>query len=385
MKILLFFHGGSRNRGCEAIVRTAVKVIKNKYNNAYIALASTRPETDKEIDGLDEIIFHNQFRSIKRFSFSYFQNFFETRLKKENLTAFRLMHQDVISRIDDFDMFLSIGGDNYCYGDIPDYYELNRKIKAKGKKLVLWGASVGKEDVEPNKLIDLKSFDKLFLRESNSYNDLKNLGLKNIELVADGAFVLDKEFLSLPEKWQEGNTIGFNYSPLIFKRHPESRQAAKELLQYILEKTNYQIAFTPHVIIPPGNDDYQCMKELMNELDTKFLNRIFLLPDNLNALQYKGYIARMEMFIGARTHATIAAYSSKVPTMVLGYSIKSLGIAKDIFGYERLVLDKSEISNSKLMITKFEELQKDKEEIKAILETKIPEVQKLSFSAANYL
>ena len=40
------------------------------------------------------------------------------------------------------------------------------------------------------------------------------------------------------------------------------------------------------------------------------------------------------MFIGARTHATIAAYSSCVPTLVLGYSVKSRGIAKDLFGTE---------------------------------------------------
>ena len=38
------------------------------------------------------------------------------------------------------------------------------------------------------------------------------------------------------------------------------------------------------------------------------------------------------MFIGARTHATIAAYSSCVPTLVVGYSIKARGIAKDLFG-----------------------------------------------------
>ena len=55
MKVLMFFHGGSGNRGCEAIVVTAIKVIKQKYPNAYIALASTNPNTDQHILGLDEI------------------------------------------------------------------------------------------------------------------------------------------------------------------------------------------------------------------------------------------------------------------------------------------------------------------------------------------
>ena len=74
-------------------------------------------------------------------------------------------------------------------------------------------------------------------------------------------------------------------------------------------------------------------------------NRVILLPNNLTAIQYKGYIARMRFFIGARTHATIAAYSNCVPTMVLGYSIKSRGIAKDLFGEEKLVLDKFSNTN----------------------------------------
>jgi polysaccharide pyruvyl transferase WcaK-like protein len=109
------------------------------------------------------------------------------------------------------------------------------------------------------------------------------------------------------------------------------------------------------------------------------------LPNNLNAIQYKGYIARMRFFIGARTHATIAAYSNLVPTMVLGYSVKSKGIAKDIFGEERLVLSLQKISDSELLIASFEELQRDELEIKEILTQRIPEIRKMSFKAADYL
>lgn len=54
--------------------------------------------------------------------------------------------------------------------------------------------------------------------------------------------------------------------------------------------------------------------------------------EDCNCMQLKGYISRCRFFIGARTHATIAAYSTFVPTLVLGYSIKSRGIATDLFG-----------------------------------------------------
>lgn len=384
MKVLLFFHGGSGNRGCEAIVVTAVKVIRQKYPDAYVALASANPESDHCINGLDEIIFHNQNRSIKPYSALYFKNYLNVKINNSQSISYRLAHKDIIDRIDDFDVFLSIGGDNYCYGTIPDYYELDRLIKSKGKKLMLWGASIGQEDLNPEKIHDLKSFDHLMIRESVSESQLKESGLTNTVLIADGAFLLDKELLPLPQDWQQGNTIGFNYSPLVEKKIPESRASVIQLLQHILSTTNYTIAFTPHVI-QPGNDDYECMQRLIDDLGSIAHNRVLLLPNHLTAAQYKGYISRMELFIGARTHATIAAYSTSVPVMVLGYSIKSLGIAKDLFGYPRLVLDKSELSNSNLLIQKFEELQKDKDEIKEHLKEVLPKMKSLSMSANEYL
>ena len=53
-----------------------------------------------------------------------------------------------------------------------------------------------------------------------------------------------------------------------------------------------------------------------------------------NAMELKGYIARCRFMVVARTHASIAAYSTQVPTLVVGYSVKARGIAKDIFGTE---------------------------------------------------
>jgi len=61
--------------------------------------------------------------------------------------------------------------------------------------------------------------------------------------------------------------------------------------------------------------------------------------DDHNCMELKGFISHCRMFIGARTHATIAAYSTCVPTLAVGYSVKAKGIAKDIFGtYENYVI-----------------------------------------------
>ena len=93
----------------------------------------------------------------------------------------------------------------------------------------------------------------------------------------------------------------------------------------------------------------------------------------------------MRFFIGARTHATIAAYSSYVPTMVLGYSIKSRGIAKDLFGKEKLVLGINDISNTEKLIKGFDELLRDEEDIRELLKKRIPEIKEMSYKSAEYL
>ena len=110
-----------------------------------------------------------------------------------------------------------------------------------------------------------------------------------------------------------------------------------------------------------------------------------MLSDGLNATEYKGYIARMRFFIGARTHATIAAYSTGVPTMVLGYSVKSKGIAKDIFGEEKLVLGIEEISDAEKLIAKFEEMKQEELMLKEIVRNKIPYIKEMAQKAKSYL
>ncbi|RCW42723.1 polysaccharide pyruvyl transferase family protein [Paenibacillus prosopidis] len=381
MKIMMFAHGGSLNRGCEAIVRSSAKIIKEKINDAKVYLASDKPQTDKVISALDGI-YDGSKSDIKKYSLNWLVASLQNKLLQDETYALGLIEHNTISRIKDVDVCLSIGGDNYCYGEQPNWYEIDRRIKAQGKKLVLWGCSIGEEDMSERKLKDLKLFDLILARETLTYAMLKDKGLGNVKLCADPAFTMEQEELPLPEGWQVGNTMGINFSPLVWERNKRSREAVRELINYILKTTDMTIALTPHVIYQ-GNNDYEVLKSFYDE--QKDTGRVILLPDNLTAIQYKGYIARMRFFIGARTHATIAAYSNCVPTMVLGYSVKSKGIAKDIFNEEKLVLGIEEISDSSKLINRFNEMIREEDELKKILKQSIPNIKQMSYKAVEYL
>lgn len=381
MKIMMFAHGGSLNRGCEAIVRSSTNIIKEKVQHAQVFLASGKPETDKIITKLDGI-YDGSDRDIKKYSYEWLVSSLRVKFFHDETYAYGKIHQNIIKHINDIDVFLSIGGDNYCYGEQPGFYEIDRRIKSKGKKLVLWGCSIGEEDLSQQKLDDLKGFDLILARETLTYELLKESGLDNVKLCADPAFTMEKEELELPEGWQEGNTVGLNFSPLVWERNKASQIAVRNLIIHILETTDMTIALTPHVIIN-GNNDYEILQYYFDEF--KHTGRVILLPDHLTAPQYKGYIARMRFFIGARTHATIAAYSSLIPTLVLGYSVKSKGIAKDLFGEEKLVLGIHDISNSKKLIGSFDEMVREEKNIKNTLQKSVPNIKNMSYKAVDYL
>lgn len=381
MKIMMFAHGGSLNRGCEAIVRSSANIIKERLQGVKVYLASGKPDTDRVINNLDEI-FDASPMGIKKYSKEWFISSMHAKVFKDESYALRKMEGRTIDRINAVDICLSIGGDNYCYGEQPALYEIDRSVKREGKKLVLWGCSIGEEDMSEHKLNDLEKFDLILARETLTYRMLESKGLKNVKLSADPAFTMEKEELVLPEGWQEGNTIGINFSPLVWKRNKKSNIAVKELINHILDTTDMTIALTPHVIIE-GNNDFEVLNEFYQQF--KDTGRVIILPDNLNAIQYKGYIARMRYFIGARTHATIAAYSSYVPTLVLGYSVKSRGIAKDLFGQEKLVLSIDEISDSEKLKMKFDEMVSEEKELKNTLQVSVPKIKQMSYKAVDYL
>ena len=92
-----------------------------------------------------------------------------------------------------------------------------------------------------------------------------------------------------------------------------------------------------------------------------------------NCMQLKGYISRCRFFIGARTHATIAAYSTGVPTLVVGYSIKSRGIATDLFGTDQeYVVSVQSMKKESDLLDAFLKIKEKESEISSILKIIMP-------------
>lgn len=368
-KLVLYSHGGSGNHGCEAIVRSTHKILR-KYEKDTILYSMKKEEDEKY--GLQSLMpLETQVHSLSRLSARRLLASLSIRLKNDRSYAERLPLQHLFKTYGKGDIALSIGGDNYCYNGFEQYEILNYNFRKKGVRTVLWGCSVEPGLIGEEMARDLAGYSLITARESISFEALKKVN-PNTRLYPDPAFQLDQVRLPLPEGFDEKNTVGINISPIVISSERGSGktyEAAEELLRYIIRETDMQIALIPHVVWE-DSDDRIIHKKLFDTF--KDTGRVVLLGD-YNCMELKGYIARCRLFIGARTHATIAAYSSCVPTVVLGYSVKSRGIAKDLFGTEEgYVLPAQSIQGKDDMASAFVWLMKNESSIRARLQAIMP-------------
>ena len=361
--IIYYAHGGSDNHGCEAIIRGTNENIKDE---AVIYSGNMKADERYGLNEIGEIRTDSYKRYNKRMRWFFYKVF--SKLSNKSM-AFMLVNGDKKG------VYLSVGGDNYCYpGLLQPIIDANERIRRKGNKTVLWGVSIEPEVLKNIKIRkDIKNYDLIFARESLTYNALINIGLKDKTfLYPDPAFAMKCVETTVPKNLFDREVIGINISPLILK-YENGQNIVKEgylkIIQYILNYTDCNIALIPHVV-KRNNNDLDTLHMLQNEIND---NRIYIIEDN-SAEQLKYCISKCAFFIGARTHSTIAAYSTCVPTLVIGYSIKARGIAIDLFGSEKdYVVDVRTIDNGDEILTAFKKLYDKRSNIKLHLEEIIPD------------
>lgn len=370
MKILLYGNGGSGNHGCEAIARGTITLLGN--NNDYCIYSAA---TDEDIRyGLESIAEIKSATTQPKRDTQFYMALLKTKLLHKYVDLDGLAYLERIQEtIDDVDIALSVGGDNYCYEGTQIYPYLNNAFHKAGMKTVLWGCSVEPKVLKSKAIIeDMKRYNLIVARESITYNALLKI-TDHVILAPDPAFSMIPQPCVLDKRIEWENVIGLNISPMIVSNEskPEiTMENYKNLIRYILNETECNIALIPHVVWN-NNDDRSVLRQLYNEFSE--CSRIILVEDH-TAPELKYIISKCRLFVGARTHATIAAYSTCVPTLVVGYSVKARGIAKDLFGtIDDYVIPVQSLSSSDDLTFCFSNMFNSEKEIREYLERKIPE------------
>ena len=383
-KIILGGYSGKENRGTEAIACSTANMFHSLGKDVVIAYKSENNIEQPDCDLYDGYVSKKTYKSkaLKLFN-SVWRRVFR------NIYPYsKLCYQDILKEVAE-GMLVHIGGDTYCYGTSLENNALVHLANKQKTKTVLWGVSIEQNSMDdPLTKETLKKYDKIYAREALSYDLFIKYGFvpEKVFKTADPAFMLSPKEVILDSAWWDSHkVIGINLSPFVMSENSDSiliLEGCKKLILRILKTTDYNIALIPHVWINEAQGDYVPLNMLQDYFAEE--ERVRLIHGNYSCRELKYIISKCYTLMAARTHASIAAYSSCVPTLVLGYSIKSKGIATDLFGnYEGYVLPMQDISDASQVCNAYMEIIKNHDSIEKKLKDTIPSYKQLAYAAAK--
>ena len=390
-KIMISVNAALNNRGSEALINGLIMICKKTYPKSVILLTSSEVDFENKanIPNVNQYIDKNIYksnRSIVRYILAFMRRI--PSLKK--LSA-EVRHKKALAASKKSELIIVIGADNYdkSYKMFNSLHTLNELFKKYSKaKLLLFNCSLEEEHIDNEVVEDMNLFDAVTARESITLKNFqKYLNQDKVHYFPDPAFVLNPEQCILPEGWEDGNMFGINLSNLIVSEKYGGNQNVVlnsyfELINYIIKDTKLKIVLVPHVM---QGADLGMLKLLYDKF--KKTGRVLLIDDeSLKSTELKYIISKCRFFIGARTHSAIAAYSSCVPTLVLGYSVKSRGIARDLFGTEEnYVISVSDLKSQQELVEGFDWLQQNEDHIRNHLVEIMPEYKAKTWAVGGFI
>ena len=374
-RVLIVIGAATYNRGSEALLSGLVHICK-ATGLSYLAVSSADFKINQRID----------LQYIDDF-FPRYNEIYNKRsiLRKINATRSYIGFSDIITKITcshfikksvDFDLIIIVGADNL---DSKAEYkkELNSIIdilsSKSNAKLMLFNCSIEDNNIDKYLIENLQKCSVVTARDKISYTNLNST--KNIKLhyIPDPAFTIKPEVIQC--KILQDDVVGLNVSNKVAGKEGTARyklvfESYCRLIEYITLELKMKVLLIPHVM---NNADLSVLSELYNKYRDESDKVLIIEDEGLNSGQLKYIISRCRYFVGARTHATIAAYSSCVPTLVLGYSIKSIGIADDLFGTDQnYVIPVTSLDNPEDLLNGFKWLIKNESYVRKKLENIMP-------------
>jgi len=397
-RFLLAGNGSYQNRGCEAIVRGTTAILRRTFGaDAQFSLAEFGAKNDLLVQRAaesDHAISHIRL-NYDKYSSVWLMDQLERRLGVNTHGQYSMLRHEV-ARVR---ASLQVGGDNYSldYGRPDKFFALDDYLIRQRIPVFIWGGSVGPFDLDPEVAslapAHLNKLDGIFVRESRTFDYLRRIKASGrARLVADPAFAMAPEAPRpehIPSLRLEQAPIGLNFSPLMARFVTGGNMdlwtgMCTQAIVSIMRRAGENVLLVPHVFESPHNDDGEFLAEVAVRVRLETGTSVNVMSRHLSAAQIKWIISRCSVFVGARTHATIAAFSTGVPTLSLAYSIKARGLNQDIFGSLDYCLDPKDMS-AEVIANRTLDLLKDAPRVRDHLASRTPALIARAFDAGDYL
>lgn len=382
------------NRGCVALTISSIYLIDRVCKEEKIPYKLFLPNSGLSIGNKYSLPFGNH--NIEFYTFGYTEGpgkilslkiIINELLKHkyfENLKVFK--HADIIFDIGLGDSFSDIyGKDRFAWINL--IHKMARKYKKKYCFLPQTiGPFVDNNNIRQEAITSLVGSKYVMARDRQSFNFVqKNAKSQhNVKEYIDVAFFLPYKKMQFDKNcihvginissmlWEESEQKNNNYGLKI-----DYKESILSIIDYFLSFDNVQVHLVPHVVNGSrfSESDYSVSYDLWDKLAN---THVTLAPFFLGPIEAKNYISGLDFFVGARMHATIAAFSSNVPVIPMAYSRKFNGLFIDTLGYNHIVDMKKDTMEGSLNIIKdaFESRGFLFHEIKRIMNTTVDEKKK---------
>lgn len=382
-RILLIGIGGVYNYGCEAIVRGTERMLHEQWPDAKIVYASRRPEDDRaRLKGCNVEIVRR--KRVGRYSP---QNVLRKLLNIAGISWYPTTDPPAIA--DGCDAVLSIGGDIYTIrsngAGNRGFLRFGDACEIRGVPYVLWGASVGPftQNIETERVFTkhLKNISLITARESETVDYLRTLGVyDNVIPCADPAYVVTPEITVNHTHQRNGLTIGINLSPLSVIHAgyslEDSISTQASTIQHLIKSLDVRIVLIPHVVCDfmEGDDDLRYLHRLKQAIASEYQEAVTLLNNDIGFIGTKRELVKCDLVIAARMHCAINALAAHVPTILVSYSRKAVGMCQYVYGNSNWVVPLDEFLPDSIS-QKVSRLIGQVEETRGYLAKRIPEIQ----------
>ncbi|MGC8863729.1 MAG: polysaccharide pyruvyl transferase family protein [Armatimonadota bacterium] len=396
---LFFGNGQYANRGCEAIAKSSIRMIRKHfpgvriYNGNERADYDQQDETEPDVTHLDCPCYNLNRRL--RFTTLLFR---KTGILIDPTYPSRVIR----SFAPGSKAVLSMGGDLYGLSHEPEVliqYVLAGETALKSRRpLVIWCATIGNMDADQRlKKLAMDHFRRcslILVRDKASVDYLAANDIRdNVRLVADPAFVLEPEEPRIPLTHREPlqETIGFNLAASYgwigkLGSYRDMIRLGADCVESIIRKTKRPVILVPHVVAFPEDtfqNDTLFLQLVREALAARGLD-VPLLPSSLRSWEIKWVLGQLYAYVGSRWHSTVAALGSGTPTVSIGFSEKAPALNDLLLGHTRFVIHCSQLTSGRLQEV-LEELLESRETTRRTLQEKLPYVRALAESAGEHL
>jgi colanic acid/amylovoran biosynthesis protein len=405
IKIVILNYGNRYNKGAAALLNSRIMTLKSKLPDSDFSVFTFHPEIDVGVKYVKTYPAIGNIRS-KIDIFRLFYNISSCCLwhylnKMFNTDIKYLRKAYGLSIYYDADVIISTGGDVITedYGTLSflGYFSNFLFALFLDKPVILYAETIGPFKHFLNRYLAKYLLNKIKLisvRENISLQYLQQLHIKTpVILTADSAFLLQPAspsrtelILNIENISKNKLLIGFSVSKLIsnygfFDLHTKKQKYSKYIdiiansVKYVIKRFDATVVFIPHVIEPWGNDDRKVAADIIQLIGAN--QNIISIENEYTPEETKSIIGQCNLFIGSRMHATIASTSMLVPTIAIAYGVKTHGIIGSMLGYEKFVLNISDLSYESL-ISAIDIISENRIQIISELEKKILSVKKSS-------